>query len=316
MVLMGDGAGWGRPSNYTSWINLIGKGAGIDTAWDYGTQQNIPPQILASDYNRADVFLTTKIPCGGYDGAPEPITADFARAAVAKNLRQLNTSYIDLMLLHHTCGTQNETEIVWRVLEDAKQSGQARHIGVSNFVAADLKELLRVAVEPIAANQCHFAVGQIDNTTIEFCRAHGIALESYGSLHGSVPMDHPAIVRVAARHNTSTALVMLRYVTMQGIAVVTASSNEIYQREDATMFHSLVLTAEDRMELDSVQGGRAHTCNDCWTKPCRDCQAALKQAGCAPFGGPSCARCAERHSVAVSHACASDDMIQKACTVT
>ena len=55
MVLMGDGAGtqwllgctahqiaagWGRPSNYTSWINLIGKSAGIDTAWDYGDSRS------------------------------------------------------------------------------------------------------------------------------------------------------------------------------------------------------------------------------------------------------------------------------------
>eukprot|EP01052_Picozoa_sp_SAG31_P068298 SAG31_NODE_27105_length_431_cov_0.942771_1_plen_97_part_10 len=37
LLVMGDGVNWGRGTNWTQWINLVGKGAGIDSAWDYGS---------------------------------------------------------------------------------------------------------------------------------------------------------------------------------------------------------------------------------------------------------------------------------------
>ena len=109
--------------------------------------------------------------------------------------------------------------------EAMKRKGQARAIGVSNFEVPDLTMLAAHATEPIEANQCHFAVGEIDTETLAYCKAHGIALESYGTLHGGVAMDHPTVAAIAARHKVSAALVMLRYVSQHGITIVTASDN-------------------------------------------------------------------------------------------
>lgn len=212
-----------RPSNFTRWINLVGKGAGIDSAWDCGQFGGVPPAsangsetlipaaIAAAGVRREDVMITSKIPCSGFDGGSEPMTPAMTQTYIEANLKMLKTSYVDLLLLHHVCRSPAETLMVWRVMEQAKKKGQAKAIGVSNFVAADLEALKGAGLnEPIAANQCHFTVGQIDNATIAWCRANNVTMSSHSTLHPPVGPDNHAIATVAARHNVSNAAVVLK----------------------------------------------------------------------------------------------------------
>jgi diketogulonate reductase-like aldo/keto reductase len=133
LLIMGDGVNWGRGTNWTQWIDLVGAGAGIDSAWDYGSEPAIPPAIAKSKFSREDIFITSKIPCDHWDGGVEPMNRTQAEWYIARDLAELNTSYVDLMLLHHICATPAETIEVWKALEGMKQRGQARAIGVSNF---------------------------------------------------------------------------------------------------------------------------------------------------------------------------------------
>ena len=82
------------------------------------------------------------------------MNSSLARAYIKSNLNQLQTSYVDLLLLHHTCSTPEETIMVWRVLEEAKKNGSAKLIGVSNFVSEDIRALLAEAKETVSVNQC------------------------------------------------------------------------------------------------------------------------------------------------------------------
>ena len=42
MLMMGDGAAWGRPTNFTTWLQLVGKGAGIRGAHTLGLIRSAP----------------------------------------------------------------------------------------------------------------------------------------------------------------------------------------------------------------------------------------------------------------------------------
>lgn len=314
MLVLGDGVSWGRPSNFTAWIELVGENAGIDTAWDYHSEKGIPGAVADAGARRSDVFITSKIPCSGYDGGVEPMNATMARTYMASNLAQLNTTYVDLLLLHHVCLTEQETANVWRAMEEMLRQGQARAIGVSNFDVDALEALLKTAREPISANQCHFAVGEMDDAVIEFCAQHNISLESYGTLHGgNVTGNHPTVRAVAAKYNVSAAVVMMKFVSAHGISIVTASNSAQYDEEDAAMF-DFELTEQDMKELAALQGGKVRTCPDCDYKPCQDCQAALKEAGCKPFGGFGCTDCA-KGKAAVMNVCGTEAMVYKACYI-
>ena len=55
MLVLGDGVSWGRPSNFTAWIELVGENAGIDTAWDYHSEKGIPGAVADAGARRSDV---------------------------------------------------------------------------------------------------------------------------------------------------------------------------------------------------------------------------------------------------------------------
>lgn len=79
------------------------------------------------------------------------------------------------------------------------------------------------------------------------------------------------------------AVIMLRFVSQHDITIVTASDKLEYDMEDIAMF-DFNITAHDMADLSAIQGDSIRTCSDCWKDSCKACQAALKKAGCTPWG--------------------------------
>ena len=201
------------------------------------------------------------------------------RVYVAQVLAELGTNYVDL-LLHHVCTTRQETLLAWRVLEAALGRGQARAVGVSNFDTPDLRWLLGVAKEPVAANECHFAAGMMDDEMIRFAAAANVSLMAYGVLHGTIDPSDPAVAAVAAKHNVSAVGVLLRFVCQHNIALVTASDKRSYDVEDAALF-DLTLDADDLAALRALQPG---------PRSCSDCYANRAELAWPPFRPPAASR--------------------------
>ncbi len=93
---------------------------------------------LSAELTRADLFLQTKFtPVSGHD--PERIPYD-ARAALSEqvaqsflvSLRNLQSTYLDCLLLHSPLPTLPETLEAWRAMELGVESGRVRQIGISN----------------------------------------------------------------------------------------------------------------------------------------------------------------------------------------
>jgi aryl-alcohol dehydrogenase-like predicted oxidoreductase len=100
-----------------AWLRAGGRG--IDTALDYHNQAQVGAALRASGVARADVFVTTKIPC-------QPGTESAASKAIREDLAQLELPYVDLLLIHFPCKRTVETQNVWRALQSAHANGLAR----------------------------------------------------------------------------------------------------------------------------------------------------------------------------------------------
>lgn len=201
-------------------------------------------------------------------------------------LRQLNTSYVDLLLFHHRCRTAAETSSVWAALETAKHMGKARHIGVSNFNTHDLATLSAVAKEPIEVLEAHFGVGVMDFEVLAYANAHNIHPVSYSSLsEGSTDLLtlHPAVAKVATAHSITAAQVMYAYVHSKNITVLSTydPSHPNYVMEDLAIFN-IKLSADEIADLNTVTAGK-RTCPDCFTDECQSCAVTLNELGC-PLG--------------------------------
>jgi diketogulonate reductase-like aldo/keto reductase len=168
----GDGPGCAIGQNMTEmWMRLGGRG--IDTAADYGSHQAqvgaAVREMVAQKVvtNRSDVFITTKI-------SPDTCSSQAAVAAVRADLAQLGLDYVDLVLQHFPCDTEQENQAMWTGLMQAKALGLTRSIGVSSFSVEQLQGILSLNQAIPAVNQCQMAVGSHDDQTRAFCEQHGI----------------------------------------------------------------------------------------------------------------------------------------------
>ena len=144
-------------------------------------------------------------------------------------------------------------------------AGHTKAIGVSNFDAALLRELLADGSLTVpAVNQCSHAIGSHnashmpadggDDATAAFCKAHGILYSAYspmGGLSGTDVFNIPEVIAIGKRHNVSGSQVALRWLVQQDIAVVTAAHKAPYIAQDLDVF-SFELTSAEMATLSEI----------------------------------------------------------------
>lgn len=119
----------------------------IDTAAVYGNEREVGDAIRASNVDRSEIFITTKIWISdfGYDSTLH---------AFEKSATKLGVDQVDLLLLHHALPSQfADTIEAYRALEQLLADGKVRAIGVSNFMSDHLDRLLQETSVVPAVNQ-------------------------------------------------------------------------------------------------------------------------------------------------------------------
>lgn len=222
----------------------------IDTAQMYQNESGVGRAVAASGLPRADVFITTKV----NNNAHRP--ADAAES-IKRSLDELGTDYIDLLLIHWPLPTQYGGDFVstWEALIAAREAGQVRSIGVSNFQPAHLEALHRTGVTP-AVNQIevhpHFSneAARAANAT------QGTVTEVWSPLgQGSVLTD-PAIAAIAERLGRTAAQVIIRWHLQRGDVVFPKTVTRARMEENADVF-GFQLSAEDIVAIDALDKGEA-----------------------------------------------------------
>merc|ERR1712195_415652 len=159
-----------------NWFSQGGRG--IDSAFGYFDQKEIAAAILSSGVPREELFITSKLP--GCVAAERVVEAD---------LKELNISYIDLMLIHFPLPSFNCPN-TWKVLEGYVQQGKLRAIGVSNFKSKDLDRVLAKATIVPAVNQISHSVFEHDDELIQYCAQKNITIEAYSPLGSPGRIGH------------------------------------------------------------------------------------------------------------------------------
>jgi diketogulonate reductase-like aldo/keto reductase len=135
MPLLGLGV-WQVPDgpvceNAVRWALELGY-RHIDTAQAYGNEESVGRALRDSGVPREDVFITTKF----YPGHEDPA------AEAQRSLERLGIDQLDLYIIHWP---QGGPTWAWPGMEQARERGYARSIGVSNFSVAELEAVFEVA---------------------------------------------------------------------------------------------------------------------------------------------------------------------------
>ena len=126
--------------------NLAAGARHLDCARIYGNEAAVGRAVRASGVPRCELFLTTKLWMD--EARPERVAA-----ALDDSLQQLQTSYVDLLLIHWPLkfrpgtvlardGAVGDFSATWAAMEALVAAGKARSLGVSNFDEAQLSRLL------------------------------------------------------------------------------------------------------------------------------------------------------------------------------
>ena len=211
----------------------------LDTATMYRNEAEVGRAIRDSGVDRADVFITTKLPPG---------QADRAQATIDASLRDLGTDHVDLWLIHWP-PRGGASPRLWEQFIGARDAGLTRAIGVSNYSPAQIDELIRTSGEAPAVNQIPWSIPQYDPGLLAAHRDRGVQVEGYSSLKGTDLRD-ATITEIAARHKVEPAQVVLRWHLQHGIAVIPKSSH----RERIVANFALFGFSLDEAEMARLDG--------------------------------------------------------------
>ena len=200
----------------------------IDTAKQYGNEEQVGQGIKDSGIERKQLFLTTKI----FNGDQGDF--DKLRNAFNEQLKKLGTDHVDLLLLHWP--VFNKYIESWRAMEAILKDGQARAIGVCNFDVDHLQKLMDHANIMPMVNQIEFNPRIHQPDTVAFCQDNHIQLEAWSPLGNGQLLSSPVISKIAKEHGKTPAQVIIRWELQQGFIVIPKSIHEERMRENRDVY--------------------------------------------------------------------------------
>ena len=284
----------------------------VDSSYHYGegtSLRNIGAGI-AQFGRRENIFITTKVNgCGCAGGGrryhairSETCFEDTLRA-VQESLKELRSTFIDLLLLHHpptcrqgglaaghavNCSHPRTCLLVqtqWRALEQSARRGFANQIGVSNYCPQCMDCLMRSANKAPAVAQLMVNVGastSID-TLMSWSERHHVHIMAYSPINGLglSGAQRAEVARIGAQHgNMSFVQVVLRWLTQHGVTPIVSSRNVGHLQQNLDSFRWR-LSDPAMKRLDEMRGKTATRgpSQDCTWADVPTGRRLLKQCG-------------------------------------
>jgi diketogulonate reductase-like aldo/keto reductase len=238
---------------------------GIDTACQpkHYDEPGVGAGVAASlkeGLTRADLYLQTKFTSlSGQDPKripydPKASLADQITQSVAASLKNLQTDYLDCVLLHSPMPTMTQTQSAWRTLETFVDTGQVRQLGISNcYNRVDLERLYETArIKPAIIQNRFYPETNYDRDIRAFCDQSQIIYQSFWTLSANPHvLAHKTITALASVHHRTPAQILFRYLTQIGVVPLTGTQSETHMRDDLSIF-DFELTIDERGVIDAL----------------------------------------------------------------
>jgi 2,5-diketo-D-gluconate reductase A len=223
----------------------------IDTAEMYGNEKEVGEAVRDSQLDRGEVYVTSKL----NNSFHRP---DDARRAFGETLSALGLDFVDLFLIHWPLPTLYDGDYVstWRTLEEFKEEGRARSIGVSNFQVEHLERLAAETDVVPAVNQIELHPYLLNEEVRSYGESHGIATEAWSPIAKGRVLDDPAVTEIADRLGRTPAQVVLRWHIERGSIVFPKSTTPERIRENFELF-DFELEPGDAERIEGLDRGEA-----------------------------------------------------------
>lgn len=241
----------------------------FDTADDYRGEPGIGMAVMDLEkegFSRKHLFLQTKIsdnnahedePLKGIYFNPtskfmQRHTVDeIVREKVATSLKNMNTSYLDSLLIHYPF--PNYFIDIWKTMIELKNTGFVRYIGVSNFHERHIDKLITETGVTPDMNEVYISPIGIKQDLVDYCNKHKILVMSYSPLmdiaHRKISTDK--LRPIMEKYNKSLAQIILRRNIQRGSLPLPKTKNPKRLQENFDVF-DFSLTSEEVGMISSL----------------------------------------------------------------
>jgi len=245
------GTAWKKDSTAALVEQAIGLGfRGIDTACQpkHYNEAGVGDGVAACLHrgmDRSELYLQSKFtPLSGQDPERVPYDPDAGLGEqVAQSFqasqKNLQTTYLDCLVLHSPLSSRERTMEVWRAMEQIFHSGGVKQLGISNCYNPEQFELLYqdAKVKPAVIQNRFYAETGYDRAIRDFCREHKVIYQSFWTLTANPNvLTHPTLQALAAKYRRDPAQIFFRFLSQIGIIPLTGTTSESHMREDLAIF--------------------------------------------------------------------------------
>jgi 2,5-diketo-D-gluconate reductase A len=217
----------------------------LDTARAYQNEAQVGQAVKASGLGREEVFITTKL--WNTDQTD-------AIGALKGSLGLLETEYVDLYLIHWPAPGRGHYVEAWKALVEAQKEGLARAIGVSNFQASHLRDVIDATGVTPAVNQIELHPYLTQHGLRREHADRGIVTEAWSPLAQGAVLDDPVITEIAAAHDRTPGQIVLRWHVELGNVVFPKSMTPSRIEENIDIF-DFELSAEEVERIEALDRG-------------------------------------------------------------
>ena len=224
----------------------------IDTAWIYHNEaavgDGIRDAIAAGQVARDDIWLTTKI-----------WVAHFDREGLLRQARESAASLgftPDLLLLHWPKTEPSFAETLG-ALNEAKDQGLTRSIGLSNFPSAEFRRAQTLSKAKLVTNQVEYHPYLKLSKLKAAAKELGSSITAWSPLAQGKIADDATLIEIGRTHGKSPGQVTLRWLIQQNIIAIPRTS-KVSRAEESFDIFDFQLSAEqmDRIHALAASDGR------------------------------------------------------------
>ena len=215
----------------------------LDTAQSYFNEEQVGNAIAKSGVPREEIFLTTKVWIEHYG-------YEQAKQSVLESMEKLQTSYLDLILLHQPF---SDYYGAYRALEELYKEGKVRAIGVSNFYPDRLVDIASFAEIRPMVNQVETHPYNQQTLAKEYMDKYQVQIEAwapFGEGRGGL-FENPVLSAIGKKYGKTTAQVMLRWHLQRGVVVIPKSTHKERMEENFHVF-DFALNEEDMQAIAAL----------------------------------------------------------------
>lgn len=260
------GTAWKKERTESLVATAISHGfRGIDTAcqpkhYDEAGVGRGVAAALGEGLARENLYLQTKYtPLSGQDPNripynPSAPLAEQVAQSFATSLRNLQSDYVDSLVLHSPISEPAQMAEVWQAMEACFDSGAAKQLGISNCYSLQFLEHLQSAakVKPAVVQNRFYRDTGYDAAIRAFCRRHGIIYQSFWTLTANPHLlTAEPVAALAAKHARTPAQILFRYLTHEDVVPLTGTTSEAHMREDLDIF-AFNLSAAERETVTAL----------------------------------------------------------------